>query len=153
MKPKPIKRHPVLQPLNREHHQGLLLSWKIRTGIAKRIAYTRIKAYTDWFYRIHLIPHFAEEEAHIFPILGEDHHLVKKALAQHRRLKRLFNTEKDIEKSLGIIEEELEQHIRFEECILFNEIQKKATEQQLQTIAFHQNEKEFIENSSDMFWK
>ncbi|RTE52750.1 hemerythrin domain-containing protein [Arenibacter aquaticus] len=153
MKPKPIKRHLVLQPLSREHHQGLLLSWKIRTGFTKKIAYSRIKAYTDWFYKTYLIPHFTEEETHIFPILGEDNDLVKKAITQHRRLKRLFNTEKDIEKSLAIIEEELEQHIRFEERILFNEIQKVATEQQLQTIAAHQNEKEYIENSSDMFWK
>jgi len=34
---KPIKRDKVLQPLSHDHHQGLLLCWKIRTGIKKGI--------------------------------------------------------------------------------------------------------------------
>ena len=38
MHPKPQKRHKALQPLSREHHHGLLLSWKIRTGFSKDIA-------------------------------------------------------------------------------------------------------------------
>ncbi|WP_241739476.1 hypothetical protein [Aestuariibaculum marinum] len=32
---KPLKRHKALQPLSREHHYGLLLTWKIRTGFKK----------------------------------------------------------------------------------------------------------------------
>ena len=31
------KRHKALQNLSREHHHGLLLSWKIRTGLNKNI--------------------------------------------------------------------------------------------------------------------
>lgn len=40
-------------------------------------------------------------------------------------------------KTLGQIEEELEQHIRFEERQLFNEIQQLANEAQLYIIAKH----------------
>jgi len=29
----PIKRHVALQPVSREHHYGLLLSWKIRDSL------------------------------------------------------------------------------------------------------------------------
>ena len=36
MQHKPQKRHKALQPLSREHHHGLLLSWKIRSGFNKK---------------------------------------------------------------------------------------------------------------------
>jgi len=153
MKTKPIKRHQALQPLSRDHHQGLLLSWKIRTGFAKGISVDRIKNYTDWFYKIHLIPHFKEEEKYIFPILGNDNELVKKAIAQHRRLDRLFNSSLELKKSLIRIEEELEQHIRFEERVLFNEIQKVATKQQMEFILEHHKETKFLDNNTDTFWE
>ncbi|MBA6151233.1 hemerythrin domain-containing protein [Gelidibacter maritimus] len=152
MKPKPLKRHKALQPFSREHHHGLLLSWKIRTGFSKNIEIERIKTYADWFFENELIPHFELEEAHIFPLLDADHELIKRALAEHRRLKRLFNDEKDIEKSLHKIEEELEQHIRFEERILFPEIQKTATEAQLALIAEVHHDEGFVDNVSDEFW-
>lgn len=115
MQPKPQKRHKALQPLSREHHHGLLLSWKIRTGFKKKIEPNRIRIYADWFYINHLIPHFEMEEEHIFTLLDSDHELIKKALADHRRIKRLFSEENEDAKTLSKIEEELEQHIRFEE--------------------------------------
>ncbi|RUA11841.1 MAG: hemerythrin domain-containing protein, partial [Flavobacteriia bacterium] len=108
----PIKRHQALQGVSREHHHGLLLCWKIRTGISKKTAVERIKAYVDWFYKTYLVPHFEFEERHIFPILGNDHPEVKKALADHRRLVRLFTSPDNSIKTLVQIEEELEQHIR-----------------------------------------
>ena len=61
MHPKPQKRHKALQPLSREHHHGLLLSWKIRSGFSKNIEPKRIRTYADWFFKTHLIPHFEME--------------------------------------------------------------------------------------------
>lgn len=153
MKHKPQKRHKALQPLSREHHHGLLLSWKIRTGFNKNISPERIKSYADWFFKNHLIPHFEMEENHIFPILDANNELVKRALAEHRRLNRLFTENEDDVKALMKIEEELEQHIRFEERVLFPEIQKVATEEQMiQIEKIHQPES-FIDKLDDEFWK
>ncbi|EGV44409.1 hemerythrin domain-containing protein [Bizionia argentinensis JUB59] len=153
MEPKPLKRHKALQPLSREHHHGLLLSWKIRAGFNKQVSAERMKTYADWFFENHLIPHFELEEAEIFSILEPDNELVKKALADHRRLKRLFTEETDLEKSLSKIEEELDQHIRFEERVLFPEIQKAATEEQLQYIEKIHQPESFEDNLTDEFWK
>ncbi len=69
----PIKRHPSLQSLSREHHYGLLLSWKIREGFKREVPPERIKKYTNWFWENHLAPHFQFEESYIFPILGNQH--------------------------------------------------------------------------------
>ncbi|MFC0605079.1 hemerythrin domain-containing protein [Winogradskyella pulchriflava] len=153
MQPKPQKRHKALQPLSREHHHGLLLSWKIRAGFSKEVDPKRMRVYADWFFKNQLIPHFEIEENHIFPILEDENKLVKRALADHRRLKRLFEETGDDTKTLSNIEEKLDQHIRFEERILFPEIQKIATEtQMLQIEKIHQPEK-FVDNESDPFWK
>lgn len=152
MTEKPLKRHKALQPLSREHHHGLLLSWKIRAGFSKSIEPQRIKKYADWFFKSHLLPHFEVEELHVFSILGPNDELVKKALAEHRLLKRLFEDE-DIIHALSKIEEVLDNHIRFEERVLFPEIQKVATESQLAEIEKIHNETAFLDNLEDEFWK
>lgn len=148
-----IQRHESLKPLSREHHHGLLLCWKIRTGLKKEIPVDRIEKYASWFYRNNLLPHFEAEEKHIFPILGNQNELVKKALAEHRRLTRLFENKANILKSLSLIEEELEAHIRFEERILFNEIQKTATKENLEKINELHTENPVDIDWVDKFWE
>ncbi|WP_142784873.1 hemerythrin domain-containing protein [Changchengzhania lutea] len=150
---KPQKRHKALQPLSREHHHGLLLSWKIRSGFSKNIEPKRIKIYADWFFENHLIPHFEMEENHIFTILNEGNDFIKRALADHRRLKRLFTESGDETKALSKIEEELDKHIRFEERVLFPEIQKAATKEQLALIEDIHQEDDFIDKVDDEFWR
>ncbi|MAU16955.1 MAG: cation-binding protein [Muricauda sp.] len=148
----PIKRHSALQGVSREHHHGLLLCWKIRTGLSKNIPPERIKAYVDWFYETYLVPHFDMEETYIFPILGKDHPWIRKAFADHRRLNRLFTTPTANMKTLGQIEETLEQHIRFEERQLFNHVQQVASATQLEIIEKQHNNEKFKDNTDDTFW-
>lgn len=153
MKTEPIKRSRALQPLSREHHHGLLLCWKIRAGLKNGIEINRIKKYADWFFKNSLLAHFNIEEEFIFPLLGNDHDLVKKALTDHRRLKRLFEDSTDIKKSLSLLEEELEKHIRFEERILFPAIEEMATEKELNLIMTIHSENSIYEDWGDVFWE
>ena len=149
----PIKRNDALKPLSRDHHHGLLLCWKIRQGIKLNIESGRIKTYLDWFWMSYLKPHFEVEEQNVFPVLGNENELVKQALAEHRRLKRLFENGDDLPKTISLIEEELEKHIRFEERVLFNEIQSVASSEQLIQIEIDFSDKIFYENLSDPFWE
>ncbi|MEM0517145.1 hemerythrin domain-containing protein [Aequorivita flava] len=152
-KTKPIKRHVALQPLSRQHHFGLLFSWKLRKGFHKNIEKKRLQQYAKWFFKHEIEPHFKDEEKYLFPILEADNELIERALKEHRRLKRLFNNTKDPERSLHQLEEELDAHIRFEERVLFNEIQKVATEAQLKKIEeIHSNLEETPEYD-DPFWE
>ncbi|AXP80970.1 hypothetical protein CJ739_1885 [Mariniflexile rhizosphaerae] len=152
MSQKPLKRHKALQPLSREHHHGLLLSWKIRAGFSKNIEPERIKVYADWFFKTHLIPHFEMEEQFVFPVLESNNELVKKALEDHTLLKRLFEDD-HIEIALSQIEKALDEHIRFEERVLFPEIQKAATELELLEIEKIHQETDFVDKLDDQFWK
>lgn len=149
--PKPIKRIEELQPLSREHHYGLLVCWKIRQGINKGIALERIKKYTNWFWDKHLQHHFEIEEKYIFPIIGNKHSLIVQAKKEHQQLKNLFEDQTDLSNSLNQLEQELQKHIRFEERVLFNEIQKVATKEELALIATVHTS--IIENDyQDEFW-
>jgi hemerythrin superfamily protein len=150
---KPINRCDQLKPLSREHHHGLLLCWKIKTGFSKGVSPHRIKSYADWFYKQYLVPHFEAEEKYVFPILGNDNELIKKAIEQHRLLSGLLSDSTNIENSLKQIQTELDKHIRFEERTLFNEIQNAATPEQLKLLEQNLSEEKFTENLSDVFWK
>ncbi|MDZ7649581.1 MAG: hypothetical protein U5K54_21810 [Cytophagales bacterium] len=96
---------------------------------------------------------FLLEEKYVFPILGE-HKLVKRAIADHRLLKRLFAAKTDLERNLVLIEEKLEDHIRFEERVLFPEIQKAGTADELKQICIvHRGDTITKDSWDDEFWK
>lgn len=150
----PLKRHEALRPLSKDHHHGLLLCWKIREGRKKQVGTKRIKAYTDFFYGSQLRPHFNFEEEEIFVLLGEDHPMIKKAKRDHQRLEQLFKQEDQVDRALTEIEKELEEHIRFEERVLFNEIQQEVSEDKLEAL---QNKEDEIKTPdpddwNDKFW-
>ncbi len=147
-----MKRNAALQPLSREHHHALLLCWKIKTGFSKGVSAERIKAYTDWFYKNHLLKHFEMEEKYLFPILGSENKLIRQAIEEHKLLSMLFTNSSQIDDSLKQIQIELENHIRFEERILFNDIQNAATIKQFKKITHMHSEENFVDNVSDKFW-
>jgi hypothetical protein len=149
----PIKRAPELKSFSHDHHHGLLLCWKIKTGMSKNIELLRIKKYVDWFYETYLKTHFKLEEKYIFSILEPDNVLVRQALQEHKTLIELFETSSDLEANLKRIEKELDSHIRFEERILFAEIQKSATKKQLEKIEEVHSREVFIENEDANFWR
>lgn len=148
---KPIKRHEALKPISREHHHGLLLCWKIRQGLSNDIAPERIKAYVDWFWDTHLKFHFEVEEKHVFPVLANDHPLVIQVLEEHKQIHALIESKQDVLETLKTLEKVLDDHIRFEERVLFNEIQNIATPAQLSEIDLHHNEI-FTDTWEDEFW-
>ncbi len=117
-----------------KHHRTLFFCWNIRAGIDKNIDVDRIVAYVNWYGEHVLFPKLAIEEQLIFTILNEDHYLVKRAIKEHRRIRRLFKIDKNAMKSLIYIEEELDLHIRFEERNILPEVEKLATQKQLKLI-------------------
>lgn len=152
-KSNPIERHKAIQPLSREHHQGLLLCWNIRKGFKKGVEPQRIKNYTDWFWENQLQEHFRIEEKYVFPVLDSENKLVQQALEEHEHLASLFGQDYEISLALEMIKNDLEGHIRFEERVLFNKIQEEATTEELQHIWQHHDEEISCGVWEDQFWK
>ena len=150
---KPIKRHISLQPLSREHHHTLVLVWKIRKAIREHVELDRVDQYVSWFYQQYVISHFEIEEKYIFPVLGNQHEMIVRALDEHKMLKGYFEAQGKDSNAYMELADLLEKHIRFEERMLFNAIQELATEQQLKTILEKQGEDQFKDNEDDPFWQ
>ena len=80
---------------------------------------------------------------------------MKRALADHRRLTRLFTGTDDPITRISQIEEELEAHIRFEERVLFTAIEEVATDKELDRIdLIHSSldSTEVRDQVEDAFW-
>ncbi len=148
-----MKRHEALVQLSRDHHFGLLLCWKLKEGMKKDVETSRMEKYIHLFYHHNLKPHFAEEEDHYFEILGLEHPLILQAIEEHKifeiMIKRGFTDYDEISKFRNL----LEKHIRTEEREIFQEIQEKATDDQLENLlkldAVAHREPEY----EDEFWK
>ena len=123
---KPIKRSKQLAPLSREHHDGLLFAWKIRQGIANHTPLEDLRGYTMWFWRHHVKPHFFQEEKILLPHIPEDHPLRHRLIEEHEHIRELIlglDDEAD-KRTLHILCDLLDKHIRFEERELFVYLEK-----------------------------
>ena len=105
------------------------------------------------FYHHYLLPHFDIEEKYVFPILGNDDQDVQQALLEHQKLKDCFSGNQDQVLVLKEIQTLLDNHIRFEERVLFNRIQEIANDSQWKSLQAHHKEHHFTENMEDEFWK
>lgn len=156
----PIKRSKALVALSREHHEGLLLCWKIREGCRNNIAAQRISDYTFHFYNHFLAPHFVQEEDVLFSVLPANDSLIIEAISQHEALRKLINilreeNQQDTQYLLAFADE-LDKHIRFEERELFGYIESKLSAEQLLVLTDRLNKTEDKHTAAewaDNFWE
>lgn len=127
---KPLKRSKSLTPLSRDHHNGLLLCWKIRHGLKHNVEDRRIVNYLKFSFENELNEHFDQEERLVFSLIKTGDPGITKAVEQHEELKRMIRTlitdTKTDKTLLARFADDLEKHIRFEERILFPYIEKNA---------------------------
>lgn len=150
----PIKRSNALVPLSREHHQALLAVWKIRQGLKKEVAPERIILFVEWFWQTELQPHFATEEQVLLPHIVADN-LRNRLLQEHEHIAHsiellLHNRYREL---LDNLAQMLYDHIRFEERILFNEIEKSASAETLQNIGSQIRKENKCAAWADAFWE
>ena len=156
--PKPIKRSNELVQLSRDHHEGLLLCWQIKTALSKDVDLIRIIKYICHFYDEDLCQHFEVEEKYLFPVLPQNNELRAKAEKQHTDLQdfiKIFNTNINIiQQTLIDFSILLTEHIRFEERELFPFIEKTVEPAKLKAVSdflnSHLKNKEL--NWNDNFW-
>ncbi|MGI8599790.1 MAG: hemerythrin domain-containing protein [Chitinophagaceae bacterium] len=154
-KPKPLKRSNEIAPLSREHHEGLLLVWKIRKGITNGTSVKTISSYIKWFWENYLLNHFKKEETVLIEYVPVENKHVKQMFEEHRvivdKIAEIENQPN--EKLLLEFSTLLEAHIRFEERVLFNEIEQILSAEQLEKLGEILNEDEKSKASwDDEFW-
>lgn len=135
-----MRRHEVLIPFSREHHQALLLAQLMKMGAppyrgmpespADKIRYAKVKAEQL------LKPHFLREERVLFPFIAEKAPDLMKAYAslqgEHRLLLDLVGSMDPREPDEYLMDDFgqlLDTHIRKEERGLFQEVQEIVKEE------------------------
>ncbi len=154
---RPIKRHEAIVRFSREHHFGLLLTWKIRQGLKKNIDPTRISDYLLFFFEEDLKAHFAEEERSLFAKLDDADALKQQALQEHSEIYNIMDairSNKNNPELLSSFAVVLDKHIRFEERVLFNHLQSKLSGSELAALATEHPEKitDIDGKWDDHFW-
>ena len=151
----PIKRSEQLAPLSRDHHEGLLLSWKIKQGLKNGADLQTIQEFIKWFWQNHLEEHFREEEETLAPCLSKENELIRRMFEEHQTIKKFVNSDEAPNAiSLTQFADLLNDHIRFEERVLFPFIEKTVSVEELQSI-YEQLEKDHKDCGvwANEFWK
>src|SRR5574338_83741 len=139
---KPVRRSPQLAPLSREHHEGLLLVWKIYQGLKNNIDPGRIQKYILWYWQNHIKPHFYQEEKIILPYLPPNHELARRLHKEHEQIREMIlNLDQKADKTLfALLAKFLDDHIRFEERELFGYLEQILSKDQLDVISIQLEE-------------
>jgi hemerythrin-like domain-containing protein len=106
-------------------------------GLKKNVDIDRMKSYIDFMWKYHLHKHFSDEEIFLFPILNNDDRLITRAIEDHINITSLFKDDRCSNQTLASIAHKLEEHIRYEERILFNTIQDHLSDQQIKALLSH----------------
>lgn len=138
-----MKRHQQLQPLSRQHHNGLLAAMLLKKGINKAANPKDMAAFIIDFWQKDLEEHFrAEEDLLLSPLIATDFDksLIATLLREHNLLRSYTADLKQNDNAINTIElfaDMLEQHIRFEERQFFPAAEKSLSEDQLAEIGKH----------------
>jgi hemerythrin-like domain-containing protein len=141
-----VKRNVHLQPLSRQHHNGLLAGLLVTKGLKKDAGNQVLADFILHVWRTDLQPHFLQEETVLIPALQNtafNAGLTQQLLNEHRQIRNIIEQLEQgrySREQLGAFASLLEQHIRFEERSYFPEAEKILTEEQLQYIGAHLHE-------------
>jgi len=144
-----VKRHPGLIPLSRDHHDALVVAQGLIVGRSpaprsdwptdRRAQVDRVVS----FFAHTLLAHFDVEEAHLFPVvvahLPGEADLVAQLLDEHDAMRtQVRDLERDpttgLEARLPSLGRVLEAHVRREERVLFETMQREMKPADLETL-------------------
>src|SRR5690606_31431696 len=144
--------------LSIDHHFGLLFAWKIKQGINKNADTLRMKNYVNFFWDQHLKDHFLDEEVLLFNRFDSEA-LCVQAKKDHEQIINLIESINSASKEEYTVYEKLvtflNQHIRFEERVVFPHLENIISESTLSGIGYflEKQHHEFVDDFKDEFWK
>ncbi len=156
MEKKPIKRNENIVKLSQDHHASLLFCWKLRQGVKYSAAPERMIKYVQYFWDHHFSQHFKEEEEFLFSPLPADDK-VQKAIEDHEKIMtfikniELSGTEDQADILLELADL-VDQHVRFEERVLFPHLEKELSEEELELIGRQISKVPLKDDYDDNFW-
>jgi hemerythrin-like domain-containing protein len=156
-----MKRNENLKTLSWEHHDGLVVSFRLQQGLKKNANTTEMVEYILHTWKNILEHHFwLEEQSFVQTLIKskEASNLISQMINDHEQFKILISRLKEDDKNKKIIEEFanlLNKHIRFEERQLFPLIEKELGSNKLDEVGkfLKQHHNPSCEVWQNQFWK
>jgi hemerythrin-like domain-containing protein len=138
-----MKRDVSLQPLSRQHHDALMACLMIEKGVKKHTDLKILQDFTRQLWEKDLNTHFSLEENYLVPYLRQKHfpeYIIQSLLRDHELLRvlsqRILNGGASYE-GFRAFSTLLEQHVRFEERLVFEKAQEMIPDKELMQVASH----------------
>jgi hypothetical protein len=131
----PSRRSAQLEPLSKEHKEGIEFVDRIRWGLSY-VTLDRLRSYTCWYWKNHIRPHFFQEEKILLPYLPANHPMAKRIIEDHEYIRDLILTldHESNRHSFKALVDMLSSHVRFEEHQLYPYLEQILSEQELNSI-------------------
>ena len=136
-----MKRDKSLHPLSWQHHDTLMACLMIKKGVNKQTSLPVLQAFTKHLWENELNHHFNVEENKLIPWLRQKNfpeYLIKSLINDHNLLRTLHLRLQNggaSHKLFLAFSELLEQHVRFEERLIFEKVQDTMPLQELESIS------------------
>lgn len=135
-----MKRDRNLQPLSRQHHNGLLIVLLLSKGQKKEASIQVMAKFILEMWYKELKEHFLAEESILIPALtlkSFNEQYTQRLLSEHNQIRYIVNKIEEGLFSPVYLNEfinTLETHIRFEERIYFPEVEKTLNNDELEKV-------------------
>jgi len=139
-----MKRHDNLQPLSRQHHHELMACLLLKKGIKKEAGLRVLQDFTLHFWNNDLSIHVRDEETTLIPLLMATPPLKQYALVLHNDhllMETIFERSQNGHLSYRMLElfaDTLEEHIRFEERVVFDAMQEQLPQAAWEKLVFRE---------------
>lgn len=153
-----MKRHENLQPFSKQHHNELLACLLLRKGVKKKADLSVMRDFIRQFWKSDLSEHVALEEKTLIPFLMNHTSLRSYASIlhnEHELIQRIYerNSNGQISyRNLELFAETVEQHIRFEERVVFEQIQDSLPDETLKKFLVEDNKQADCSVFPVKFW-
>ena len=156
-----MKRDAGLQPISRQHHDALMACLIIEKGVRKQTDLKILQDFTRKVWDNDLSRHFTLEENYLVPQLRQrkfPEYIIRSLLRDHELLRvlsqRILNGGASYQGFLTF-STLLEQHVRFEERLVFEKAQELIPESELQEVGAHfpSNVDAICKNYPNKFWE
>jgi hypothetical protein len=136
---------------------ALRFCWHIRVGMYRKTDVSKIHDYAKFFFSEYLKKHL-EDEAKMVLAAALHPVMIKRTLAIHRRLQRLFEEPVASYRLFCQMEDKLEEFVRFEQKVLYMELQTlyEKTDFKMLIGNLREHDREFLKKTcrlKDMFWE
>ncbi len=155
-----MQRAVSLQPLSRQHKSALMTCLLIRKGVSKQASISVMSDFLLKCWQVEIKPHFEQEESSLIPALRtypEGKNFADAILRDHE-LWRTAMTHLEqanvTHRLLGDLADQLEQHVRFEERIVFPSLESSLSPEQLSQLKLEEDDHTALCNTYPVkFWE